>query len=283
MKVLEEKFAGHVSLFDSLVAENGTVRAENVSLKADMELLKQNYRALARRITEIESSNAARAQEDAIRAQSDEDRDAVIINLKDRSNTLKNSIQAMQTQVDKGATVDMMYSSIAVITRRMDELDHAASATGRALPGSGPVQSGGQSSAAIITRMCEQIAYIGKWVHQLCKMLWDIQRFTRRRSLHVVSSSPSFLDFSPIYHWIFSSFLFRFQSGRSVIQDGSAVNQILETLGSLAAVNLGSQIQDTHMSGRDKLAIQVSFLCSFAFFFFLFFPFSPFSLFSFLL
>ena len=56
-----------------------------------------------------------------------------------------------------------------------------------------------------------------------------------------------------------------FQSGRSVIQDGSAVNQILETLGSLAAVDLGSQIQDTHMSGRDKLAIQVSFLCSFLF------------------
>ena len=136
MKVLEEKFAGHVSLFDSLVAENGTERAENISLKADMELLKQNYGALARRITVIESSNAARAQEDAIRAQSDEDRDAVIINLKDRSNTLRNSIEAMQTQVDKGATVDMVYSSIAVVTRRMDELDHAASAAGRALPGS---------------------------------------------------------------------------------------------------------------------------------------------------
>ena len=55
-----------------------------------------------------------------------------------------------------------------------------------------------------------------------------------------------------------------------MIQDGSAVNQILETLGSLAAVDLGSQIQDTHMSGRDKLAIQVSSIFLLCFFLFAF-------------
>ena len=42
------------------------------------------------------------------------------------------------------------------------------------------------------------------------------------------------------------------------MREGSTANQILDTLGSLAAVDLDRQLQDSHFSGRDKFAIQVS-------------------------
>ena len=44
------------------------------------------------------------------------------------------------------------------------------------------------------------------------------------------------------------------------MRDGSTADQILESLGSLAAVDLDRQIQDSHFSGRDKFAIQVSYI-----------------------
>ena len=209
VKFLEDKCSAQASQIDSLVVENGAVKSENITIKADLDLVKQNYSSLTRRIAEIESSIAARAQEDAVRAQSDKDRDAVVISLKDRSNTLRGSIQTLQTQVDKGATAEMVYSSIAVVTRRLDDLELAA---GRAVPGSGHAQSGGQSNAAIIARMREQIIYLGRWVHQLCEQIWDIQRFTRRRSLHVVSYSPFYSLFPSITILSLCSLSFRVES-----------------------------------------------------------------------
>ena len=81
--------------------------------------------------------------------------------------------------------------------------------------------------------------------------------------------SSSFASLVPLY---VSNFLFTFpfsyfQSGKSLMRDGSTADQILESLGSLAAVDLDRQIQDSHFSGRDKFAIQVSYfvLMSFVF------------------
>ena len=48
------------------------------------------------------------------------------------------------------------------------------------------------------------------------------------------------------------------------MRDGSTADQILESLGSLAAVDLDRQIQDSHFSGRDKFAIQVSYFYPFS-------------------
>ena len=73
--------------------------------------------------------------------------------------------------------------------------------------------------------------------------------------------STSFVSLVPLYvSNFFFTFLFSyFQSGKSLMRDGSTADQILECLGSLAAVDLDRQIQDSHFSGRDKFAIQVSY------------------------
>ena len=41
------------------------------------------------------------------------------------------------------------------------------------------------------------------------------------------------------------------------MREGSTSSQIVDTLGSLAAVDLSRQLQDSHFSGRDKFALQV--------------------------
>ena len=176
MTVLEGKSTSQASLAERLEAETATVRAENSLLRTEMGVLTQNYNAVVARIDQLESSIAARAQEDLVRAQSVDEHDKAIVSLKDRSHSLKKRIKALEGQVCRGDTSDAVLSQLADFTRRIGELESAASRI-----------SGGQSTISTVARLRDQLTYVGRWVHALCEQVWDIQRYTRRRSLNVVS------------------------------------------------------------------------------------------------
>ena len=175
--VLEGKSTSQASLAGRLEAETATVKAENSLLRTEMGVLTQNYTAVVARIDQLEASIAARAQEDLVRAQSVDEQDKAIISVKDRSHSLKKRIKALEGQVGRGDTSDVVLSQLADFTRRLGELESAASRI-----------SGGQSTICTVARLRAQLTYVGRWVHALCEQVWDIQRYTRRRSLHVVSS-----------------------------------------------------------------------------------------------
>ena len=164
--------------------------------------------------------------------------------IRDSSHSLKKRIKALEGQVCRGDTSDAVLSQLADFSRRLGELESAASRI-----------SGGQSTISTVARLRDQLTYVGRWVHALCEQVWDIQRYTRRRSLHVVSFVMPFHVFS-VYHSLSFS-LISFQSGKSIVREGSTSSQIVDTLGSLAAVDLSCQLQDSHFSGRDKFALQV--------------------------
>ena len=187
MTLLEDLCSAQATQISSLTAENVIFKSENAAAKAEIETLRTNYGAIAQRIAEIEAFLAAQAQADLVRAQLDKDRDAAFVSLKDRSHTLRSNIKAMRDLIRQGAHNEVVATSVADVTRRMGDLE---AAWARVPPGSSPAaQSGDQSHANIISRMREQICYLGRWIQHLCEQHWDSEHFTRRHSLHVVSSS----------------------------------------------------------------------------------------------
>ena len=192
--VLEGKSTSQAALVGRLEAETATVRAENSLLRTEMGVLTQNYNAILSRIEQLELSVAARAQEDLIRAQTVDEHEKAIISLKDRSNTLKQRITPLEVRIAREDTSDAVLSQLADFTRRVGELERAA---GRV--------SGGQSTISAVARIRDQLTYVGRWVHALCELVWDIQRYTRRRSLHVVSLS-FIISILSLFHFLFSLF-----------------------------------------------------------------------------
>ena len=163
-------------MVERLEAETATARADNSLLRTQVDLLTQNYNAVLVRIDQLESAAAARAQEDLVRAQNVDEQDKAIVSIKDRSNSLKKRIKALEGRVLQGDASDAVLSQLADLTRRLGDIESAA---GRI--------SGGQSTISTVARLKDQVTYLGRWVHALCEQVWDIQRYTRRRSLHVVS------------------------------------------------------------------------------------------------
>ena len=98
----------------------------------------------------------------------------------------------------QGDGSDSVHSQLADLTRRLGSIESAA---GRI--------SGGQSTIATVARLKDQVTYLGRWVHALCEQVWDIQRYTRRRSLHVVSFYFLCVVYLPLYLTLFSFPCFR--------------------------------------------------------------------------
>ena len=179
MLVLERKSASQDSLVGRIEAEVATVKAENSLLRTENRVMSENYSAILSRIEQIELSVAARAQEDLVRNQTIDEQEKAIVTLKDRSTSLKKRIKPLEAQIGTGDAGDAVLSQLADSSRRIGELERASSRI-----------TGGQSTASAVARLREQLVYLGRWVHALCEQVWDIQRYTRRRSLHVVSFSP---------------------------------------------------------------------------------------------
>ena len=244
--MLEGKSTSQASLVGRIEAETATVRAENSLLRTEMGVLTQNYSAIVTRIEQIESSIAARAQEDLVRAQTVAEHEKAIISLKDRSNTLKQKIRPLEVQIGRGDTSDAVLSQLAEFTRRVGELERAA---GRV--------SGGQSTISAVARLRDQLTYVGRWVHTLCEQVWDIQRYTRRRSLHVVSLSLIifvlslfFLSVS-LFSWYCSIHMFHFLF--SLFRVGSPLS--VRDLRLIRSWNLSDPWQQLTLTGSCRIPI----------------------------
>ena len=190
---LEGKNTSQTSVVERLEAETATARADNSLLRTQMDVLAQNYNSVMVRIDQLETAAAARAQEDLVRAQTIDEQDKAIVSIKDRSNSLKKRIKVLEVRVLQGDGSDAVLSQLADLTRRLGDIESSA---GRI--------SGGQSTISSVARLKDQVTYLGRWVHALVEQVWDIQRYTRRRSLHVVSFFMSFFPFVFFHYLLFS-------------------------------------------------------------------------------
>ena len=180
MKNTEDCCSALSTQVNSLIAENNSLRGEKESLRT-------NLISVAERVSVLEATLEARAR-------TDKERDQTTLRLKDRSNSLRKAIRGLRDRINaaKLGEPDQFDEALAGVVSRLGRLEGAG--------GTAQGTSSSRRDHTSLELLRHQVAYLARWVSHHCDVLWDIDRYNRRRSLHVVSSFVFFFA-SPLL-WV---------------------------------------------------------------------------------